>query len=36
MPRNDCREKCDGQNARLPLPHDFKLGGLNGLASVKN
>ena len=34
MSRRACREKCDGQNARLPLPNDLKLGGLNGLVSV--
>lgn len=34
MSRNACRKTCDGQNARLPLPYDLKLGGLNGLVSV--
>ena len=34
MSRKACRKKCDGQNARLPLPNDLKLGGLNGLVSV--
>ena len=31
MSRKACRKQCDGQNARLPLPNDLKLGGLNGL-----
>ena len=36
MPRTACREECQSQNARLPLPDDFKLGGLNGLVSGSN
>ena len=34
LSRKACRKKCDGQNARLPLPNDLKLGGLNGLVTV--